>query len=513
MPRLARRLSLAAFMLLSGLAAAADPEALVAHHCVPGDPEHGDYALTGGLIEVVTDTDRNQPTPGFVGAVQWMDGIGWVDANDLALLSGTRTGNRVDLVFVGDGYTAADLPLYEQQVTTFVDDVFIDEPLRSYRPFFRIHRVDVISNESGITNDPVQGIFRDTALEMQYWCSGIERALCVNVGLALAYADQAILPNNESPDQVIAVANSSKYGGVGYPSSNLGTAAAGNNAAYEIVVHELGHSMADLADEYTYGGPTFFPGPEPSAANTSMLEAPAMAAQDRKWSEWLGVNLPEWDGLHDTFEGGQYSVENVYRPTVNSRMRELFRPFNLIAAEEFIKEIYREVAPIDSFGPSQNISEHAQLFVDVVTPETDTISIQWFFDNQPIAGATSATLDTQAFGLSGSGLITVRVQDTTPWVRDEAFRETFMTQQVFFFANNLPASCTGDIADDFGALSPDGEVAFGDFLAMLGLLGPCPGGAAGCMGDIADDFGSPQPDAQVTFGDFLLLLGLLGPCA
>ncbi len=72
--------------------------------------------------------------------------------------------------------------------------------------------------------------------------------------------------------------------------------------------------------------------------------------------------------------------------------------------------------------------------------------------------------------------------------------------------------CVGDIADDFGLAGGDGQVSFGDFLFMLGLLGPCPGGAPGCVGDIADDFGLPSPDGQVSFGDFLSLLGLLGPC-
>ncbi len=35
-------------------------------------------------------------------------------------------------------------------------------------------------------------------------------------------------------------------------------------------------------------------------------------------------------------------------------------------------------------------------------------------------------------------------------------------------------ACTGDIADDFGFIGPDGMVSFGDFLALLGLIGPCP---------------------------------------
>ncbi len=77
-----------------------------------------------------------------------------------------------------------------------------------------------------------------------------------------------------------------------------------------------------------------------------------------------------------------------------------------------------------------------------------------------------------------------------------------------------PGSCTGDIADDFGVLgASDGQVSFGDFLAMLTLLGPCPGGTPGCTGDIADDFGGlGSSDGQVSFGDFLAALTLLGPC-
>ena len=73
--------------------------------------------------------------------------------------------------------------------------------------------------------------------------------------------------------------------------------------------------------------------------------------------------------------------------------------------------------------------------------------------------------------------------------------------------------CQGDIANDFGTLGSDNFVSFGDFLAMLGLVGPCPGGTPGCIGDIADDFGTLNGgDGSVSFGDFLALLGLIGNC-
>jgi len=73
--------------------------------------------------------------------------------------------------------------------------------------------------------------------------------------------------------------------------------------------------------------------------------------------------------------------------------------------------------------------------------------------------------------------------------------------------------CSGDIADDFGTLGvTDGQVSFGDFLALLGLVGPCADGQAGCPGDIADDFGILNPDGMISFGDFLAMLGRVGPC-
>jgi len=77
---------------------------------------------------------------------------------------------------------------------------------------------------------------------------------------------------------------------------------------------------------------------------------------------------------------------------------------------------------------------------------------------------------------------------------------------------NAPPSCPGDIADDFGTLGADGMVGFGDFMAMLDLIGTCPGMTPGCDGDIADGFGTLGDDGVVDFGDFLALLGLVGPC-
>ena len=41
---------------------------------------------------------------------------------------------------------------------------FAESPLDVYQGYFNVHRVDVLSNESGVDNDPTQGIQRDTAM-------------------------------------------------------------------------------------------------------------------------------------------------------------------------------------------------------------------------------------------------------------------------------------------------------------------------------------------------------------
>ena len=50
----------------------------------------------------------------------------------------------------------------------------------------------------------------------------------------------------------------------------------------------------------------------------------------------------------------------------------------------------------------------------------------------------------------------------------------YIDMGAFEFQVDPVASCPGDIADDFGTLVTDGQVSFGDFLALLGLIGPCP---------------------------------------
>lgn len=367
--------------------------------------------------------------------------------------------NRVDLVFVGDGYTQAELPDFHAHVDTVVQGLFGTEPLGRYVDVLAVHRVDVVSAESGVDNDPVQGIDRDTALNMQYWCGGTERLLCVDVGAAYSFANNA-----PDVDQVIALANSTKYGGAGYTNSNLSTSSGANGSALEIVKHELGHSLGNLADEYTYGGPTTWQGGEPSRANVSTFDAASMAAQGAKWADWLGESVQGFDGTIGTFEGANYSQLGIYRPSNNSLMRNLGRRFNLVNAEEIIKEIYREVSPVESASdPDLDYTSADILTVTPITVGGAQLPVRWEVDGVELTGFEAPALDLSTLGLgSCAATITATVVDDTDWVKDEAYRAQRMTETLTYTINEAwqtevcvgTPNSTGNAAGSFLLGSP-----------------------------------------------------------
>lgn len=383
----------------------------------PGDgpadlhPEHEELWEIGGCV-----VDAGPFDPGAVRGV--------ISAPVTTILNNGPSANRVDLVFVGDGYQAGQMAAYETHVQTAMTALFDQEPFKTYKPLFNAHRVTVISTDSGVDNDPTQGILRNTALDMLFWCGGTERLLCVSVSKAYDYA-----LNAPDVDQVFAVANSTKYGGAGYTSNDLGTYSGGNGSSAEVAIHELGHSFGDLADEYDYGGPETYVGPERPEPNASIRTAGSMASLQTKWWRWLNVNNPTFDGLVSTFEGCYYSPMGVYRPTNNSKMRNLGRPFNYIGMEALIANMYLEVDPIDgATPPSSAWPASLALLVDPVDPVGAPLSVQWRLNGDPIPGATATTfLPSSLTGVVGPQEISVKVVDNTPWVRDPAIRDARMT--------------------------------------------------------------------------------------
>ena len=90
--------------------------------------------------------------------------------------------NRVDIVVLGDGYTSAEMQKYKNDVQAAMTQFFNGEPFHEYRNFFNVHRIDVVSNQSGADHpERFPPLSVDTALDATYNCSGIQRLICVNI--------------------------------------------------------------------------------------------------------------------------------------------------------------------------------------------------------------------------------------------------------------------------------------------------------------------------------------------
>ncbi|MEV4746392.1 M64 family metallopeptidase [Streptosporangium sp. NPDC049248] len=299
------------------------PTSAAAAPSPPGSTEWVEVFSPDGTIRQVEIPKREAPATARAA----------VAATVTALQQTGASSQRFDLVFVGDGYTSSEISTFQSHAASKWAEMTTVEPFKTYKNSFNVWMVNVVSTQSGVDNDPTQGISRNTTLGMGFWCSGIERLLCVNTTTAKSYA--ALAPGS---DQVVALANSTKYGGAGYGAGGgVATASGGNASSGQVAIHELGHSMGNLADEYSTVNSTYTGG-EPSAANASKYTAAQLTSGRRKWYRYLGQATPD-GGVIGAYQGAADYAYGIYRPSENSIMRTLGRQFNLVGLDAMTKAI------------------------------------------------------------------------------------------------------------------------------------------------------------------------------
>ncbi|MET9699784.1 M64 family metallopeptidase [Streptomyces sp. NPDC006529] len=387
---------------------------------VPG-PERGEAAGSGSVQ--VPSEGRAKPALRLPEAERTADGA------VTKMIDNGPVADRLDIVVVGDGYTAAELDRFHTDAKEKWAELSAVEPYASYRNLFNVWTVDAVSRQSGVTGDPDATTVRDTALGSYFWCEGIERLLCVDQPKVDGYVAKA-----PAADLVIVLANSAKYGGAGYNerSATLGyegisTASAGHPKSGQVAIHETGHSLGKLADEYFYPGvPEYehYTGPEPVDPNTSTLAAGPMGGQRAKWYRWLGETSPD-GGTVGAYEGGGYFVSGLYRPTDASIMRVLGKPFNLPGVEAMIAGFHQHahlVTPLAPTGRTLRLRDTAKISVPRLTGQGGRQPVvRWYLDGREqkrLAGRTDVRVaDLWLFDLRPHRL-TVTAEDRTPSVRD-----------------------------------------------------------------------------------------------
>lgn len=327
----------------------------------------------------------------------------------LKLWDNGPSNNRIDMVFLGDGYTAADInSIYNSHIYSMLNRMFYEgeNPYSRYKNFFNVHRLDIISNETG-ADVPPEGIFRDTALDASYYFDGItERLLYINEGKAY----QALV--NNLPDLSLAeirlvTVNDARYGGGG---AYYGVYAGANSNATDLALHELGHSFNGLADEYDFGDSITYTGAEPSAINITK------SATGDKWSHWLGYVQPGI-GIIGAYEGAGYHQKGLFRPSKNSKMRSLGQPFDVVSQEKIILDIYNLVDPLDSWlDNTTTLFNPDRLWVEAIDPSV--INVNWYVNDVLVPGAENQWFDLADYGFdSGIYKVVAKAFDPTDSVR------------------------------------------------------------------------------------------------
>lgn len=243
---------------------------------------------------------------------------------DEILLQGDSS-EKVDFVFIAEGYTAEEKDKFFADARRFTESLFKTPPFDVRKSDFNVRAVAVPSEESG-TDISGNGVFKNTALNSGYYTFGIERYLTTKDMRSIKDAVA-----NVPCDAIYVLVNTDKYGGGGmYNNYAIGTADHPQTA--DIFVHELGHSFGGLADEYFSSEVAYDDfytlTIEPWEPNITTL-----INFESKWQDLLPKGIPVPTPLTNpykdqlgVFEGGGYVSKGIYRPSDHCMMRD-YAPF------------------------------------------------------------------------------------------------------------------------------------------------------------------------------------------
>ena len=269
--------------------------------------------------------------------------------------------HKLDVLFLGDGYTKAECRRFEERARHFAQVLFAHEPYTSRKSDINVWGLCPPAAESGVSR-PSTGVYRRSPVGSTYDAFGSERYV-------LTFENRAFrdLAAWAPYDVVEILINGEVYGGGGI-FGQFSTLAAENSHADYLFIHELGHHLAALADEYYTSDVAYLPDPdrpEPWERNATVLRDPAklkwrhlvdpetpiptpwpketyetMAQEIReRRSAIRAENRPEAEmsalfaeqsrretdligkpGIVGAFEGANYQAQGYYRPEVDCLM-------------------------------------------------------------------------------------------------------------------------------------------------------------------------------------------------
>ena len=245
---------------------------------------------------------------------------------------------KIDVTFVSEGYSDAEMNVFEQDCKASIAALKAHEPFKSMVKNFNFVAVMVPSQESGVSI-PHDKLWKNTVLGSSFDTFYSNRYLTT---LHLKKLHDVL--NGLPYEHIVILANTDNYGGGGIYNSYL-MSAAHNEKNLPVIVHEFGHSFAGLADEYYYDDQYEIMYP----ADTEPWEPNITTLVDFKckWADMLGeqVKIPTVPTGKDVYtqvgvyEGAGYQSKGVYRPAQECRMKVNEAPVFCPVCERAIRKM------------------------------------------------------------------------------------------------------------------------------------------------------------------------------
>ncbi len=311
------------------------------------------------------------------------------------------TDTLINIVILGDGYTQNQLDQFIIDAHENTEALFKEVPYSNYQNFFNVFLIKVPSNESGAADDPNNLI--DNYFGSAYNSYGIQRLL---VPVKPGNVTDVLANNFPLYDQVLMIVNDTRYGGSGGWISTSSV----HEDAFELTLHELGHSFTDLIDEYWAGS---------QYAREGINMTQVTDLQVLKWRNWYGG---QGVGLYAHSESPSW-----YRPHQNCKMRYLGSTYCAVCKEGIIERIHSLISPLVSYNPTSTSLDHMEYPItfnlNLIEPEPNTLQIKWTLNNSLFELDTDLVEIDSDDLVSDSNTLSATIEDTTNLLRVDGHRQ------------------------------------------------------------------------------------------
>lgn len=229
---------------------------------------------------------------------------------------------KLDILFIPEGYTNEEMDNFIIDCENSIDYIMKSSPFKEFPKSVNFRAVMAPSEESG-TDFPQLDSLKNTLVNSTFNTFGTERYLTT-----FSYHKVMDVANNAPADHVVILVNTEDYGGAGF--YNFYTIVAANNMYSDfLILHEMGHGLSGLADEYYTSDVAvqdFYSFEvEPWEPNITTL-----VDFSTKWDSLVSDTVPIptpariiYRKLTGAFEGGGYSATGIYRPAYNCTMKSV----------------------------------------------------------------------------------------------------------------------------------------------------------------------------------------------